>query len=302
MCTISTACGPAGAGTAHETPCVNLQRLRMSGEMAFFQRPDGRLASRAQLLVVPSVTCASAVAERIASQVPAAVAVRHQHGCAQIGDDAVMTSSSLERLAAHPNAWATLVVSLGCETLQGGELVRRLKARGVRCELVGIQTQGGSSATVERGVAILAQLSPSEPQRTPATARPRVALAAVGDVDLAVRDAEKALREAGFEVAGPRDVTRGPVLGLVELVLGEEALGLVLVADRGLPLAPVLVPTLAVASTGDLQERSEGAFDLAAPTPTELVASVRSMLAGSPTKLELEDEPRFAVRREALSL
>jgi altronate dehydratase len=118
-----------------------------------FRRADGRVGCRNHLLVLPSVVCATRVAQDIACA-PGAVAVVHQHGCSQIGDDAAQTAAAFEGLACNPNVAATIVVGLGCETVQGSHLADRIARRGQRVEFVGIQSSGGSDAAVEAGRAL----------------------------------------------------------------------------------------------------------------------------------------------------
>lgn len=115
-----------------------------------FPRANGRFGCRNHLLVLPSVVCATRVARDIAADA-GGVAVVHQHGCSQIGDDEVQTATAFERIACSPNVGAVLVVSLGCETVQGREVARAIADRGQRVEFVGIQDSGGSEAAVAGG-------------------------------------------------------------------------------------------------------------------------------------------------------
>src|SRR5215472_13199670 len=113
---------------------------------------------RRHFLVIPSVICAAQAAMTIAEGAPGAVAIEHQHGCSQLGGDARLTEHVLTGLGAHPNVAGALVVSLGCETVQGAGLHRAIVARGQRAEFVGIQQAGGTGAAVEAGRQALARL------------------------------------------------------------------------------------------------------------------------------------------------
>ncbi len=66
-------------------------------ESAFwgYRRSDGPAGVRNHLVVIPSVICANTVAERIAALLPGAIAIPHPHGCAQVGDDVVLTEKVL---------------------------------------------------------------------------------------------------------------------------------------------------------------------------------------------------------------
>lgn len=98
---------------------------------------------RRHLLVLPSVVCATRVAADIADAL-GAVSITHQHGCSQVGDDGLQTRAAFEQIACNPNVAAAIVVSLGCETVQGSSLAVAIGERGRRVELAGIQLHGGS--------------------------------------------------------------------------------------------------------------------------------------------------------------
>ncbi|HEY4094951.1 MAG TPA: UxaA family hydrolase [Baekduia sp.] len=137
------------------------------GDPAFqaWRRPDGRIAVRNHLLVLPSVLCAALVAQDVAAAV-GGVAIAHQHGCSQVGDDGQQTAHAFEGIACAPNVGAVLVVSLGCETVQGRALADRIAARGQRTEFVGIQDAGGSDGARTAG-ATLGQTLRTELETTP---------------------------------------------------------------------------------------------------------------------------------------
>jgi altronate dehydratase large subunit len=131
------------------------------------RRPQGSLGIRHRLLVVPSVVCAAQAAHGIAEGAPDAQAIEHQHGCSQLGGDARLTEHVLTGLGTHPNVAGTLVVGLGCETVQGMVLYRAIAARGQRAEFVGIQQAGGTQAAVRAGrdaLERLRQASAADPE------------------------------------------------------------------------------------------------------------------------------------------
>lgn len=114
------------------------------------RRRDGRLGARNHVLVLPSVVCANQTATLIGSE-PGAVAVVHQHGCGQVGDDVAHTERAFLGSATNPNVGAVVVVSLGCETIQGRRLARLIERGGQRVAFVGIQQLGGTFKTVDHG-------------------------------------------------------------------------------------------------------------------------------------------------------
>src|SRR3712207_7941510 len=111
-----------------------------------YRRADGTVGIRNHLLVVPSVVCANTVAQRVAALIPGAVAIPHPHGCAQVGDDVVLTERVLAGAAANPNVGAALVIGLGCETCQSGSVAEmaRALAPSKAIESFSIQDAGGS--------------------------------------------------------------------------------------------------------------------------------------------------------------
>jgi altronate dehydratase large subunit len=135
-------------------------RLFADGTFAGYRRADGGIGVRNLLAVIPSVICANVVTERIAAQVPGAVAIPHPHGCAQVGDDVSLTERVLAGVGASPNVGAVLVIGLGCETCQSGDvasLVRRL-APGKPVESFSIQEAGGSIKSISRGIGVARDL------------------------------------------------------------------------------------------------------------------------------------------------
>ena len=274
----------------------------MSPDLRILRRADGREASRAYVLVAPSVVCANAVSREIAEHVVDAVAVAHQHGCAQIGDDAVGTTRALESLASHPNAWTTLIVSLGCETLQGRALLERLRSRGVLCDLVGIQDEGGSDAAVAAGIQACQSLVPPLTQtRHEATAPIAVGVSFSGGNEDVASEYADALRRAGIQAAAPQDVSRSPVLATVEMATEASALAIVHVGERS-GSGPVLTPLISVASDQDAFRGAEDEFDVVEPNGEELVETVVRVLNGEPTVSERRGDAFFAIRRSLLTL
>jgi altronate hydrolase len=88
-----------------------------------YRRPDGTVAIRNEIWIIPTVGCVNKTAENLADWARRnlgvdAWAYTHPFGCSQLGDDLENTRQILARLAKHPNAAGTLVVSLGCENLR----------------------------------------------------------------------------------------------------------------------------------------------------------------------------------------
>lgn len=104
-----------------------------------YVRADGRVGTRNEIWILPTVGCVARTATRIAAQANAALAhateagtvdgvhaFTHPFGCSQLGDDLDGTRSILAALACHPNAGGVLIVGLGCESNQIDALLREI--------------------------------------------------------------------------------------------------------------------------------------------------------------------------------
>jgi altronate hydrolase len=91
-----------------------------------YRRADGRVGTRNEIWVLPTVGCVARTAQRIAQAMDArrptgidgVHAFTHPFGCSQLGDDLAATRNLIASLAAHPNAGGVLIVGLGCEENQ----------------------------------------------------------------------------------------------------------------------------------------------------------------------------------------
>lgn len=124
-----------------------------------YRRADGRAATRNEIWILPTVGCVGQTAEQIAraaeirhadaiaeGRIDGIFAFAHPHGCSQLGDDLGGTRALLAGLAANPNAAGVLLIGLGCESNQLGDLlaaipepsrakVRSLSSQGVGDEM-----------------------------------------------------------------------------------------------------------------------------------------------------------------------
>ncbi|HSD75319.1 MAG TPA: altronate dehydratase family protein [Steroidobacteraceae bacterium] len=91
-----------------------------------YRRADGRVATRNEIWILPTVGCVNRTAEKLArlacerygADVDGIHAFTHQFGCSQLGDDLDRTRGLIAALARHPNAGGVLVLGLGCESNQ----------------------------------------------------------------------------------------------------------------------------------------------------------------------------------------
>lgn len=125
-----------------------------------FRRPDGRVGVRNHVLVVPTVICASVVAERVAAAIaPIGSAIPHQAGCGQLGPDLHVTHDTLAAYCRHPNVGAVLVIALGCEQVVAQHLAETARRAGKRADILAIQSEGGTVRTTEHGIALARTLA-----------------------------------------------------------------------------------------------------------------------------------------------
>lgn len=118
-----------------------------------YRHPNGGVGVRNHLFTLPTVVCANQVAIDVAHRYSDLKYIEHQHGCAQIGSDLEQTRRIFSRLAMHPNVYASIFVSLGCEGIVAKQLFSSTVALTNKpIDLVVIQEAGGTlgaESTVE---------------------------------------------------------------------------------------------------------------------------------------------------------
>jgi altronate dehydratase len=265
-----------------------------------FRRADGRIGARNDVLVLPSVVCSTLAAQRVADG--QAVAIVHQHGCGHVGDDVGHTEQAFLGIATNPNVGGVVVVGLGCETIQGRRLARRIEERGQRVEFVGIQAEGGTERTVERGRRVVAGLREQLDALRRDPARPRDLVVGIdADGPLAEEVCEAAARRGARIVrgSGPRGAQRH-----VELAGAGAQVIVSLCGGRDGPLGCAVCPVLAVAEDGDLFEALRDDFDIdgRAAGGEAIVDRAVATFNGEATAAERRGARDFVLRRLARSM
>ena len=116
--------------------------------MQGYPRSDGRKGIRNVVVIAYLVECARHVAHEIALGFRERdVHVIGFSGCFRSAYGFQM----MERLCCHPNVGAVLLVSLGCEGFDRGQLEARIEASSRPVETLVIQNRGGTSATIAAG-------------------------------------------------------------------------------------------------------------------------------------------------------
>lgn len=274
--------------------------------MEGWRRGDGRFGVRDHLLVLPSVVCSTHVAREIA-EAEDAVAICHQHGCLHVGDDLLHTEGALIGTATNPNVAGVVVVGLGCETIQGRRLARRIEARGQRVEFVGIQKEGGTASAVTTGRAAAARLRSELAQLIP---EPMSASDLVVGVDGADDELGEELR-AHLHGRDWRTVVASDARGAaahVELAgLGAQVI-VSLCAGSQAPIGFAVCPVVAVARDPELFAALRDDFDVDATAgdPDVLARSigdaVAAAAAGDRTAAERRGGDDFVLRRLAMTM
>jgi len=131
---------------------------------AGYRRADGRVGTRNEIWVIPTVGCVGRTAHKIAEiagrrhagRIDGVHALTHPFGCSQLGDDLGGTRSILASLASHPNAGGVLLLGLGCESNQLDRLMREIDpALHGRIRTLAAQFAGDE---VEEGLALIDDL------------------------------------------------------------------------------------------------------------------------------------------------
>jgi len=128
-------------------------------------RADGRVGTRNEIWVLPTVGCVARTSERIAARAAALLgdavdgvhAFTHPFGCSQLGHDLDGTRAILASLACHPNAGGVLIVGLGCENNQIKALFEAIP-EGRRPAIRTLTTQTSGDEVAE-GCALVAELA-----------------------------------------------------------------------------------------------------------------------------------------------
>ncbi|MBQ8577747.1 MAG: altronate dehydratase [Clostridia bacterium] len=124
-----------------------------------YRRRGDRAGIRNEIWIVPTVGCINSVAETLAKEAAAMVrgsvdgvyAWMHPYGCSQLGGDHRMTQDALAGLIHHPNAGGVLVLGLGCENNNIGELKKVLgetdpaRVRFLNCQETDDEIEAGLS-------------------------------------------------------------------------------------------------------------------------------------------------------------
>jgi altronate hydrolase len=137
-----------------------------------FRRPDGRVGTRNYVAVLASVNCASSATVAVIDyfrqpgvmkaypNVDGVIGYPHKGGCgAHIGSrDLHVLQRTLAGVCDHPNVAGYVLISLGCEVNQPGDMIEATTMKDDEPLVITIQQDGGYAKTVERGIEAVKQL------------------------------------------------------------------------------------------------------------------------------------------------
>ena len=128
-------------------------------EIFGYPRQNGSFGIRNHLVVLAVSACASETAKNIANHVQGAVALTHQHGCCQMGEDLKLSADTLIGLCKNPNVGAVLVIGLGCEGIRADKVASEIEKSRKPTAVLVIQEHGGTLGTMREGVRIATDMA-----------------------------------------------------------------------------------------------------------------------------------------------
>lgn len=116
------------------SPCFEELKKEIPKKFMGYKRENGKVGIRNEVWIIPTVGCVNAVAKAIEDvsqkykykNIDGIFSYSHPYGCSQLGDDQLYTQKMLCGLINHPNAGGVLVLSLGCENNNLGEMKKVL--------------------------------------------------------------------------------------------------------------------------------------------------------------------------------
>lgn len=120
-----------------------------------YRRKNGDVGIRNDVWIINTVGCVNKASEKIAEKT-GAFAFSHPFGCSQLGGDKDRTETILSSLIRHPNAGGVLVLGLGCENSNIGEIKKKLE--GVCLERVRFLNAQDSEDEVADGIKLVREL------------------------------------------------------------------------------------------------------------------------------------------------
>jgi len=167
--------GRSGSTSSHAEPTAS--HTRKGTTFMGYRRANGSVGTRNFVGIISSVNCSATVSRRIAASFAAmekdwsdetsdpgfdgVVAFTHSSGCgmSKTGEGIDTLERTLAGYARQPNLSGVLVIGLGCEVAQVGDLLSRHDlVESHRLRTLVIQDAGGTAAAIEQGKAMVSEL------------------------------------------------------------------------------------------------------------------------------------------------
>jgi len=103
----------------------HIKEIKDIPKIKAYRRRDGGIGIRNDIWIINTVGCVNGIASSLAKRT-GAFDFPHPFGCSQLGDDHRTTQKILKGLIEHPNAGGVLVLGLGCENNNIGEMKKVL--------------------------------------------------------------------------------------------------------------------------------------------------------------------------------
>ena len=159
--------------SVHELPKVATPATFMG-----YKRPNGKVGTRNYIAVISSVNCSATVTRAIANHfsrekladfpnVDGVIALPHPLGCGinVNGEGMQILRRTMVGFAKHPNFAGVVFVGLGCEQNQIAPLVEMIgQYEPGMLQQVVMQVEGGTTAAIRKGVALVEEMLPKANQ------------------------------------------------------------------------------------------------------------------------------------------
>jgi altronate dehydratase large subunit len=250
-------------------------------------------------LILPSVVCSTHLSKKVADQV-GAITFAHQHGCAIIGPDVAGVNDFFISLAGHPNVYSTLVLGLGCETLQGNEVTASITANYPETKYVVIQESAGMAGALDESIAAANQLQK-------VVARKDVAHLTIGIEGFPAEEHERSIVElltrSGHHVLFARE-HKEPTRNFAELIRAKCHLILSFPDSNQPPTGLPLIPVITIANgSSPLHQALIGDFDFPATVSAgEILVKIEAVANGEKSKVEAKKIGDIVVPRMVRSV
>ena len=254
---------------------------------------------RSHQLILPSVVCSTHLAKKVAEHV-GAITFAHQHGCGIIGPDVAGVNDFFVALASHPNVQSTLVLGLGCETLQGNEVTGSIRADYPETQYVVIQESAGMAGALDESAAAARDLKKDVTRKE--LSHLTIGIEGFPSIEQQ-RSISELLTSSGHQVILAQKF-KEPSRNFAELIRARCHLILSFPDGNQPPTGLPLIPVITIAhGQSPLHQALIGDFDFPATvTATEVLAKIEVVANGEKSKAEVKKIGEIVVPRMVRSV